>query len=94
MVAFPLGVEYALNVSIERLHDADPRHHRWVARLGDQDQGFHRCLPFRGLVLGIRKPRDEFAGILKRDDLAAAGKRDWIVEPAWATGFQFTKVGR
>jgi len=53
MVAFPLGVEYALNVSIERLHDADPRHHRWVARLGDQDQGFHRCLPFWGFVFWL-----------------------------------------
>jgi hypothetical protein len=33
-----------------------------------------------GFVLGLRKPRDVFAGILERDQLAAAGQRDRLVE--------------
>jgi hypothetical protein len=41
-------------VAIERLHDADPRKHRRPAMRRDQDQGFHRRLPFLGLVLCLR----------------------------------------
>ncbi len=36
----------------------------------DQDQGFHCCLPFPGIVLSLRKLRDVIAGVLER---AAAG---------------------
>jgi hypothetical protein len=45
-----------------------------------QDQRLHRSQPFWGFVLGLRKPRDVFAGILERDQLAAAGQRDRLVE--------------
>ena len=38
------------------------------------------CLPFRCLVLGFRKLRDVFAGILERDELAPAGQRDRTIE--------------
>jgi hypothetical protein len=46
----------------------------------DQDQSLHRRLPLPGLVLGLRKLRDVFAGILERDEFAAAGQRDRIIE--------------
>ena len=36
----------------------------------DQDQGFHSCLPFPGIVLNLQKLRDVIAGVLER---AAAG---------------------
>jgi hypothetical protein len=37
-------------------------------------------LPFRHFVLGLRKLGDIVAGILERDELAAAGQRYRIVE--------------
>jgi hypothetical protein len=37
-----------------RLHDADPSQHRWTAVFRDQDQRFHRCLPWRGCVICFR----------------------------------------
>jgi hypothetical protein len=38
--------EHALDVSVQCLHYANPRHHRWAARgRRDQDQGLDRSLP-------------------------------------------------
>jgi hypothetical protein len=37
-------------------------------------------LPFQCLVLGFRKLRDVFTGILGRDELAPAGQRDRTIE--------------
>jgi hypothetical protein len=50
----------------------------WLLARGLRTRG--SACHFRGLVLGFRKPRDEFAGILERDELTAAGQRDRIVE--------------
>jgi hypothetical protein len=61
-------------------HDADASEHRWPSERSDQDQGFHRRLPFHGLVLGLRQLGDVVAGVLKRDQQAAAGQRYRIVE--------------
>jgi hypothetical protein len=55
-------------VSIQRLHDADPREHRRAARRRDQDQRLHCRLPLRGLMLGLRKLRDVAAGMLEGDE--------------------------
>jgi len=33
----------------------------WPAEIGDQDQGFHRRLPLRRFVLGLRRLGDVFA---------------------------------
>jgi hypothetical protein len=75
MMGLPIRIELANLVAVQRLHDADPRQHCRPARLRDQEQRLHRRLPLRRLVLGLRKLRDVFAGILERDELAAAGKR-------------------
>jgi hypothetical protein len=58
----------------------ESRQHRRAARHRDQDQGLRRRLPFRRLVLGLRKLRDVVAGILECDEFAAAGQWDRIVE--------------
>ena len=55
------------------------------ARLSDQDQGFHRCLPFCGLVLGFRKLRDVSAGIVERFDAAAASLARFYIDTNEAT---------
>jgi hypothetical protein len=43
-------------------------------------QGFHRRLPFLGLVSGPRQLRDVIAGVLESDELATARQRDRIIE--------------
>jgi hypothetical protein len=61
-------------------HDTDTCEHSGAAECRDQDQGFHCCLPFCSLVLGLRQLRDVVAGVLESDELASAGKRDRIFE--------------
>ena len=69
-----------LLVTTESSRHPYPRKHRRPAFRRDQDQGFHRCQPFRRLVLGLRQLGDLGPGILERHELAAAGKRDRFVE--------------
>ena len=80
MRIFARWVERLLNVSVQRPHDADPREHRRAARRRDQDQRFHRRLPFGGLMLRLRQLCDEVAGIFQGNEMAAARERDWIVK--------------
>jgi len=70
MCLFARAIEHALNVPIERLHDADARKHRQAAERRHQGQRFHRRLPFRKLVNGLRKLGDVIAGIFERVELA------------------------
>jgi hypothetical protein len=53
MLVFAIGVENSLDAAVQRSHDADARKHRWPAERHDEDQGFHRGLPFRRLVLRL-----------------------------------------
>jgi hypothetical protein len=46
-------------------------------------------LPFRGLMLCLAKPRDVPAGILERDELAAARQRNRIIKPPFPTARGF-----
>src|SRR6266567_6318710 len=59
--------------------------------LRDQDQRFHRGLPFRRLVLGVRKLRDVVSGILQRDELAAAGQRNRFVERSFPAALSYVR---
>ena len=60
--------EHELDMTIQCLHHADPRKHCRTARRRDQQQRFRRRLPFRRLMLGLRKLRDVAAGILEGDE--------------------------
>jgi hypothetical protein len=53
MMVFPILTEHALNVSVQRPHDADAREHCRAARRRHEDQGFHCRLPLLGLVLSL-----------------------------------------
>ena len=55
MMVFTVRIENAFNTAVQRPHDTDARKHRRAARCRDQDQSFHRGLPLRGRVLGLRK---------------------------------------
>jgi hypothetical protein len=65
--------EHPLDVTVQGPHDADPRKHCRAADCRDQDQGFHRRLPLSGLMLGLWKLRNEFAGVLERDKWRPCG---------------------
>jgi hypothetical protein len=57
MGVFPRRIEHALNVTVQRSHDTDPREHRWSALFRDQQQRFHRGLPFVGIVFRLGRHR-------------------------------------
>jgi hypothetical protein len=59
-------------LAIERLHDADARHHGRAAEHRDQDQGLYGGMPFRGLVNVCRKLGNVIADVAKGAELAAA----------------------
>jgi hypothetical protein len=80
MRTFVVRVEFLWLVPIDRLHHADPREHRRLVRFRDHDQCLHRRLPLLGRMLSLRKLRDVIAGILERDEQAAAGQLDRFIE--------------
>jgi hypothetical protein len=94
MGIFARRIEHPLDVAVQCTHDADPGEHRRAAECRDQDQGLHRGLPFRRSVLGLRKSRDVIAGIFKRDELAATGKRYRIVKRAFPPSISSHAVAR
>jgi hypothetical protein len=63
VIGLAIRVELANLVTVQGLHDADPRQHCRAAFRRDQDQGLRRRLPFRRFVLRFRKLRDVGAGI-------------------------------
>jgi hypothetical protein len=85
MVILAIGIEHALDVTVKRPHYADPREHRWAARLSHQNQSFHRCLPFWGFVLGLWKFHDVVAGIFERDEGSSALQLYRIIERTFPT---------
>lgn len=79
-------IERPFDVAVQRPHDADPRKHSWAAKLRGRDQGFHRSLPLRGLVFGLRQFGDVGAGVLQGYKLLATRQRDRFVECAMPAG--------
>ena len=59
VMVLPVRIKLPNVAAVQRPHDTDAREHRRAARYRDQDQGFHRSLPLRGRVLGLRKLRAE-----------------------------------
>src|SRR5258708_7014786 len=92
MMLFAIGIKHPLDVSVQRTHDPDAREHRRFARRRHQDQGPHRCLPLRSLMLGLRKLGDVVAGILERDELATARQRYRFVEPSFPTAISHRRA--
>jgi len=76
-----IKIKLANDVPVQRLHDADARHHRRAAKRSDQDQGLHGRLPFLGFVLGLRKFGDLECGVAQCDQGLAARHRDRIEKP-------------
>jgi hypothetical protein len=91
MVGLAVQIELANMVAVQCPHDADPREHRRAVRFRDQDQRFHGSLPLRRRVLGLRKLRDVGAGVLQRDELAAARQRNRLVEPSFPAALNYVR---
>jgi len=79
MSILALGIERVLDVTVQRLHDPDPRHHRRTA-LRHQHQHRDRRLPFRQVGFLLRQAGDVVGGVTKRDELSPAGQWYQILE--------------
>jgi hypothetical protein len=90
MVGLAVQIELANMVAVQCLHDADPGEHRRAAMRRDQDQGFHSSQPLWRRVLSLRKLRD-VAGVLQRDELAAARQRNPLVEPSFPAALSYVR---
>jgi hypothetical protein len=80
MRVLPQRVERSLDMTIERPHHAYPGEHRRAAALGNQQQRFHRGLPFGGIVFGLWELGDVGGGVAEGDELLAGGQFDGIEE--------------
>jgi hypothetical protein len=66
MMILPILIKHALNVAVQRSHNADPRKHRRAARRRDQDQSLHSSLPLRGLVFGLSEASGAESAVKRR----------------------------
>ena len=67
---FAIGIEHPLDMTVQRLHDPDPRQHR-ITTAAAQHQDLDRRLPFRQVGLFLRQAGDVVGGVAKRDELLA-----------------------
>lgn len=81
MLVFARRVKHALDVPVDRSHDADAREQRWPVLFCDQQQRFQRGLPFVGIVFGLGQLGDVRGGVTERDHWFPAGHRDRINKP-------------
>jgi hypothetical protein len=91
MAVFPVEVDHALEVSIERIHDADPRGHRWSARL-DTDFSLGPAMGATPVELLSRKDDGAAADALEIDNPVGrpavpaaklAAERNYLAQPTW-----------
>ena len=82
MRVFAIGIEYALDAAVERPQHADTRVQQRSPIFRSHDKRLDRGLPVGGFVLGWRKARDVVSGIPQRDERAAVGEDDRILEAA------------
>ncbi len=82
MSVFAIGIKNPFDVAVQRPQHTDACMHQKVAAFGGADQAAGRGLPFLEILLSLRQLHDVAGGVLKRDELAAAGQRYRIVECA------------
>jgi hypothetical protein len=67
MRIFAVRIEHALNVTVQRPHDTNPRHHRRAAMLDHQHQRLNAGLAFREGRFPFRQAGDVVTCIPQRD---------------------------
>jgi hypothetical protein len=75
---FAIGIEHPLDMTVQRLHDSNPRHHRRTASR-HQHQRRDRGLPFRQRGFLVRRDAQghELAAVRERDRLVKFAARAW-----------------
>ena len=66
MSIFTRAIKLPNMATVQRSHNTDAREQRWPVMLCDQQQRFHRGLPFIGVVFGFRQFGDVLGGIAQR----------------------------
>jgi hypothetical protein len=65
---------------MQRPHRRDPREHGRPVLFDDQQQGFHRRLPFGGVVFCLRQPGDVLPGVPQRNERTSVRQRYRVIE--------------
>jgi hypothetical protein len=73
MRVFAIWVELPNDVTVQRPHDTDPRHHGRAVMVDNQEHRFDCGLPLAEVLFGLGQLLDIFGGVLKSDELATAG---------------------
>jgi hypothetical protein len=83
MRVLPRRVELSFNVTIQCPHHAYSGEHRRAVALSNQQQRFHRGLPFCGIVFCLGELHYVICGVAEGDELLALGQFDriekWLV---------------
>lgn len=79
MRLFAIGIEYALDMAVQRSHEPHARHHRRTTSR-DEQQNLDRGLPFRQVGFLLWQLRDVVGYVLQRDELATVRQRYRILE--------------
>ena len=67
---FAFGIKDPFDMTVQRLHNPDPRHHRWPAAAAKQ-QDLDCRLPFRQVGFLLRQLRNVVGRVLQREQLPA-----------------------
>ena len=79
MCLFAIGIEHPLDMTVQRSHDSNPRHHR-VPAAAAQHQRFDRRLPFWQVGFLFGQLVDVVGRVLQRQQLPAVGQNDGILK--------------
>ena len=66
MMILARGIKLPNAATVQRPHDTDACKHRWPVKFCDQQQRFHRGLPFIGIVFRFWQFGDVLGGIAER----------------------------
>jgi hypothetical protein len=81
MMTFAIGIKEPFDVTIQRTHDPDPRHHRGTAA-SYQHQCLNRRLSFGCGRFFVGQGGNVTGGIVQGDKPAPVRQRDRLVKPA------------
>jgi hypothetical protein len=93
MRVFPRWIEHALDVAVQRPHEADAHHHGRPIEIDDQEQGFDRSLPLLESLLGLRQFHDIVGSVLESNELATVGEGDRVLEGVGPFSHEVTMTG-
>ena len=79
MRRFTIGIEHPLHVTVQRLHDPDPRHNR-VSAAAAQHQDLDRRLPFGQIGFLLRQLRDVVGCVFQGEERPTVRQRNRILK--------------